>query len=319
MRPAASVRLCVVALAVSAGEPLEPAGETLPAPEGVPFEIEAHRIFVPVRVGDSLALRLFLDTGLTYPGIFLFHEERIAELGLSGWMDVLVPGAGDGGPSTAVMADSVDLYLGDTRLPRQRVVVSRSERTQSFPSEGILGGTVFDSFALEVDYDSMRLFLHDPVTFVPDSSWTVVPIELRRGIPWLDAFVELDDRAESLRVYVDLADDLPLTLLTGSGRRVEAPAEAEERYLGTGLSGDIHGRIGEVEALHIGPFRIPRVRAAFAPAATRSKQDGADGILGNGLLERFHVVFDYRGGRLLLKPNERFAEVSAWPEAPGPR
>ncbi|MCP3860684.1 MAG: hypothetical protein GY704_13620, partial [Phycisphaeraceae bacterium] len=214
---------------------------------GVPFELDAHRVFVPVRIGDAPPLRLFLDTGLTYPGIFLFHAEMIDSLDLPELIDVLVPGAGDGEPSEAVLADSVDLYLGDTVLPMQWVVISKSERTQDFPSEGIIGGTLFTSFVVEVDYGAMRLRLHDPGAFAADSSWTSLPIELKRGIPWIDLSVSVEGgEPQALRVYIDLADDLPLTLLTGEDRRFAAPAELKEVHLGTGLSGEIRGKIGAV-------------------------------------------------------------------------
>ena len=149
----------------------------------IPFELEAHRIFVSVRIGDSAPLRLFLDTGLTYPGVFLFHEKQIEALGLPEHIDVLVPGAGDEDPSRAVMADSVDLHLGDMTLPLQWVVISQSERTQNFPSDGIIGGTLFTAFSVEVDYASMCLRLHDPEMFVPDSSWTTLPLEIRAAFP----------------------------------------------------------------------------------------------------------------------------------------
>ena len=48
---------------------------------------------------------------------------------------------------------------------------------------------------------------------------------------------------------------------------------------------------------------------AFAPTLVRSKQDGADAVIGNGLLCRFNVVFDYADtsqARLWLKPNDAF-------------
>jgi hypothetical protein len=283
--------------------------DTAVTDNGIPFELKDNRVFINVTIGDAEPLRLFLDTGLTYPGIFLFHKERIEELDLPERIEVLVPGAGDEEPSRAVMADSVDLHLGDTVLPLQWVVISLSDRTQSFPSEGIIGGTIFNEFSVEVDYASMRLRLHDPDVFLPDSSWTALPIELRRGIPWLEATVSVTGEDEQpLRAYIDLADDFPLNLLTGTGRLFKAPVEGEVEYLGTGLSGDIHGKIGKVARLHIGPFSLEHVRTAFVPATTRSKQDGADAILGNGLLERFNVIFDYSGGRILLKPNARFGD-----------
>ena len=274
---------------------------------GVPFRLERHRVFVPVQVGEAPPLSLFLDTGLTYPGIFLFHERFIDSLDLPERIEVLVPGAGDDEPSKAILADSMDLRLGDTILPMQWVVISKSERTQGFSSDGIIGGTLFMEFMVEIDYGDLLLRLHDPGSFAKDASWTSLPIELKKGIPWLGVMVSESGReAQALQVYIDLADDFPLTLLTGEGRRFAAPAHLDEAYLGTGLSGDIRGKIGEVASLRIGPYELTRLRTAYAPAGTRSKQDGADAILGNGLLENFHVVFDYAGKQLLLKPNDRF-------------
>jgi hypothetical protein len=285
------------------------AGEIPRTDSGVPFELKDHRVFIPVTIAGSHTLHLFLDTGLTYPGVFLFHEEWIGRLDLPERIEVLVPGAGDEDPTSAVMADSMDLLIGDKVLSNQMIVISKGERTQSFPSAGIIGGSLFNHFLVEVDYSSMRLRLHDLGAFEPDTSWAAIPITLKKGIPWLEVAVRMDGpEDQSIQVYLDLADDFPLVLLTGPQRRFSSPAGAETQYLGTGLSGDIHGQIGEVARLRIGPFELRQVRTAYAPGDTRSKQPGAEGILGNGLLERFHVVFDYRGGRILLKPNKRFHE-----------
>jgi hypothetical protein len=56
----------------------------------------------------------------------------------------------------------------------------------------------------------------------------------------------------------------------------------------------------------IGPFRLENVVTAFPPAEVRSKQEGADGIIGNDLMRRFNVIFDYGNKRLYLKPNRHF-------------
>ncbi len=276
---------------------------------GLPFELKDHRLFIPVQIEDSRPLLLFLDTGLTYPGIFLFHEEIINELVLPEYMDVLVPGAGDEEPSPAVMADSVTLRLGDILLHNQWVVISRGERTQDFPSDGIIGGTLFTGFAVEVDHNAQRMHLHNADDFHADSTWTILPVELRKGIPWIDAHLDIDGSSEeAIRVYIDLADDIPLHLLTGPNRRFQMPNQGKMVYLGTGLSGDIHGKHGRVASLRLGPHQLSGVTMAYAPGDTRSKQDGADGIVGNGLLERFHLVFDYQRRRILIKPNTRFGD-----------
>lgn len=77
--------------------------------------------------------------------------------------------------------------------------------------------------------------------------------------------------------------------------------------LGRGLSGDIYGQEGDIAWVALGPHRMGDVTVAFTPAEIRSKQPGADAVLGNGLLRRFNCVFDYSGMRLYLKPNSLFA------------
>jgi metal-dependent amidase/aminoacylase/carboxypeptidase family protein len=48
------------------------------------------------------------------------------------------------------------------------------------------------------------------------------------------------------------------------------------------------------------------VTVAFTPAEVRSKQPGADAVVGNGLLRRFDCIFDYHAKRLYLRPNSRY-------------
>jgi len=82
----------------------------------------------------------------------------------------------------------------------------------------------------------------------------------------------------------------------------------EEVYLGRGLSGDIMGKRGIIAKVIIGPYELKNVTAAFADAAVRSKQRGADGVIANNLLRRFNLIFDYAGKKLYLKPNSHIAE-----------
>ncbi len=61
-------------------------------------------------------------------------------------------------------------------------------------------------------------------------------------------------------------------------------------------------------AVAIGSHRLTKVPAAVAQAEIRSRQDGADGIIGNSLLRRFDVIFDYAHNRIHLRPNSHSKE-----------
>jgi hypothetical protein len=64
--------------------------------------------------------------------------------------------------------------------------------------------------------------------------------------------------------------------------------------------------MGRVASFTVGSYTLSDVPAAFPHAATRSKQEGADGIIGNQLLRRFNLVFDYDADTIWIAPNEAF-------------
>jgi len=273
----------------------------------IPFEVEANRIIFRMTALGSSEMRILLDTGCTFEGVYLFQEKWIEELGLSDGVGREVAGAGGGDPTSTVMKDGLTLSTGGLEFTGQRVYVSRSARTQRFPRDGVAGWTLLGNFVVEIDHDSMTIALYEPSGFAPDPSWEAVEIELRDRIPWLELGVSVDGEEEiPMSAYIDLGAGDALLLLVRSGMKFELPEGMERRYIGTGLSGDIYGEFGTVASVRIGSHRLRKVVTAFPPAEVRSKQQGADGIVGNDLLRRFNVIFDYGRSRLYLKPNRIF-------------
>ncbi len=274
-----------------------------------PFRVQANRVLLPVRIGGSEPLDLILDTGFGFDGVYLFHREFLETLRGVDFMEVRVPGAGSGEASTARIADSVVVSCGEMTFEGQRVIVSTSETTQGFPTDGIIGWTVLGHYATRIDYGDEEITLFDSDPYVPDSSWARIDLVLKNNIPWIDAALAIEgDSLVPAGTYIDLAAGDAVVILVGEGKKFSAPDGLEEKYLGTGLSGDIHGGVGRISRLRIGPFDLFDVTAAFAPAEVRSKQKGADAILGGDSLRRFDIVFDYAGGALYLRPSRYFAE-----------
>ena len=132
-------------------------------------------------------------------------------------------------------------------------------------------------------------------------------MELRDRIPWIDVGVTVSGEKEiPASVYIDLGAGDALLLLVRPEMKFEVPEGMERRYIGTGLSGDIYGEFGKVSSVRIGSYRLMDVVTAFPLAEVRSKQEGADGIIGSDLLRRFNVIFDYERLRMYLKPNRSF-------------
>ena len=157
----------------------------------IPFEVDRNKTVLRVEVGGSRPLRLILDTGMPMDGVFLFHKGLSNEIALEGAIDVLIPGAGGGEPSKGIMAESVPVSAGDVVFGRQRVIISLSDHTQGFPTDGVIGWSLFGHYAVELDYDTMVMTLHPPGSFVPDSTWQAVSVTLKENVPWVSASVDV--------------------------------------------------------------------------------------------------------------------------------
>lgn len=276
-------------------------------PLKVPFRLERNKVIIPTGVNGSQPLKLILDTGMGFDGVYLFHRELADQIDTTGAIIVRVPGAGAGEASTAVMIETGVLRFGDVTIDSQRVIIAQSEQTQGFPTDGIIGWSLFGHYAVEIDYDNELITLHDTAGFAVDSSWRSIPITMQNNLPFFKDTVEVTPgEIVPMLMYIDLASSDALELLTDPNQKFTTPDSFTQQYLATGLSGDIHGSYGVSHRLAIDRFVLTDIPTVFAPAKVRSKQQGADGILGNGVINRFNIIFDYTHDFLHLRPSKYY-------------
>ncbi len=147
--------------------------------------------------------------------------------------------------------------------------------------DGILGMVVLRQFVVEMDFDAANDRLHDP-GFRYAGAGEAIPIRIEKNKPYLRARLKMPRKKELVREY--LVD-------TGSGGAI-----ADELFKPQGEP--IGPDLGRAEYVKIGRFRF----------------DGANGTtgamkIGGELLKRFHVIFDFPRGRMILEPNRHFADA----------
>ena len=277
----------------------------------VPFEATNNRTYVTIRIGTITIPYILLDTGFGSDGLMLFKEAYRDSLELDHAMAARIGGAGSGEDARALAFDSVSFSLGETELTDQRLIILRGN--SGFFANGLLGYSIFGHFVTEFDYDQNIMTLFTPDQFeINESDWSMVPLYFKDNqIPWLDASVSIDqEEPVSLSMYIDFAAGDEVVLLEKPDMKFTLPAETEQVLIGKGLSGDIYGKTGTVSRLILGPYELAPVKASFTNAEVRSRQDNADGILGNASLRRFNLIFDYSGRKLYLQPNTHFSDPS---------
>jgi hypothetical protein len=276
----------------------------------IAIKVARNKTMVAVKIGNLLIPDIILDTGFAYDGVMIYNPAYIDSLDLSRAIEVQLGGAGSGEDSKALMIDSADFNVGGFKMMNQRIIILQNNIYKGFPSNGIIGYSIFGHYATEFDYDKNTMILHKTNDIKVDSGWTEIPLFFKsNNIPWLMIPVVIEEgNPISLATYIDFAAADPILLLEKPGMKFSLPHDISNQYLGRGLSGDIYGKTGTIKKLCIGPFELYNVKVSFAPAAVRSKQDGAEAILGNGALRRFNLIFDYSNKKLYLKRNSHFAD-----------
>lgn len=274
----------------------------------IPLRTIRGKPHVAVRIGGVTIPDILLDTGFAFDGLMIYSPEYRDSLDLEGAVEARVGGAGSGDAQTALMLDSASFHLGGIEMTGQRIIVLRGDHYRGFPSNGVIGYSIFGHFAAQIDHDDGVMTLHEPGWTPQDGGWSTIPLYFKENrIPWLDISVVVETgNPVKLSAYIDYAAGDPVLLLEKPGMKFDLPKRTQRAHLGRGLSGDIYGKTGKIARLIIGPFELKGVTASFAPADVRSKQPGADAILGVGSLRRFDLAFDYASERMFLRPNGQF-------------
>jgi hypothetical protein len=277
----------------------------------VTIEVVRHQILVPVSIQRSTPFRLILDTGMPTRGVLLHPSPRIDALGLvfSGG-ETLRGAGGSGGGVAARTAMSKGITVGGRTIAGVPIIVLPGEAGLPVDVDGVIGGELFEKFAVSIDADRKRLELFDPSTYTPAPGSTALPMRVRDRIAFIDARVVVDSGSA---VAADLAVDLGAThslWLNHRDGRFSPPAATVTTTLGRGLSGDMRGQIGRVRRFELGTFAFENVVTIF-PGREHQNPGGVDfrdGFVGAELLTRFHVTFDYAHRRMILEPGDRIAE-----------
>jgi predicted aspartyl protease len=274
----------------------------------VPFTIANDRCLITVSIGDLEIPEILLDTGFAFDGLMIYNPSYLDSINLDEATEVRIGGAGSGAASTALMLDSATFRLGDIQMTGQRLIVLKSDLYKGFPSNGIIGYSIFGHYITEFNYDHQQMMLHHSDSLEIDDSWSALPVYFKHNkIPWLDVSVVIENEPPTtLSTYIDFAAGDAIVILERTGMKVSLPEVTQNVHIGRGLSGDIYGKTGQISKLIIGPYELEDVKASFAPANVRSKQDNADAILGSASLRNFNLIFDYIHHKLYLKPNSHF-------------
>ena len=280
----------------------------------IPFTLIDDHIILPVRVNGSGTLNFVLDSGAGAMAIIDSRASRALQLQMGG--EVPVSGAGEGPDPIAHIVSDTGFSAGDLSLQGLSVIYLPLDAIPFFDDlddvyfDGVIGAPFFSRFIVNIDYDRQLVTFTEPSAAAErlaklGDSWREVPLQIESGVPYMTARV---DPGEGVPVEVKLLVDtgfrgeLSLTPATHDG--LSEPLEYFPS-VNQGLSGDVLSRVAMSESLELSGYRIDGLPVRYAMAGGES-ESGSNGILGNAVLQKFNLVFDYPNQRLYLTPSRKF-------------
>lgn len=287
------------------------------APSGVPeipFQLVNNHIIIPISVNGSEPFKIILDTGMPMTGLALFDSDKVKALDLSfePGMRVQVGGAGGKGKHfEAKMASDVAWSMPGLETTGGRAIILPAMEHLTHYHGGIIGAALFENFAVEIDHDDNVIRLHDPNRYQAPPESTSAPLTFKMGIPFVDASAKMVSGSNvPITVAVDLGASHAISLNTDSHEEINVPEGAVKTILGRGLSGPVRGKVGRIAGLDLGGYDLRNVITGFPVSKHQDPRgiDSRNGNLGNGILKRFNVTFDYQRKQMVLEPNKRFGD-----------
>jgi hypothetical protein len=279
----------------------------------IPFEYAARHVWLKVSVNGGPFADFLLDTGAS---ITVLDSAFAAAHGISAQGHVQVAGAGSdqGGASFSEIRslfvpgpDGEGIELGAEKV----AVLSLAPHLEPFfwrKVAGVLGYDFICRFAMTLDYDATTVTFTDPESFQPPAGATRLPFELASNIPVIEARL---DSSLTGRFRLDVGSGSTVDLHGPFVRAhdLENRTGTKLTALGGGFGGTFSGDITRMKRLDIGPFGWddPIVILSGATQGGLASEDYA-GNIGNQVLERFQVTFDYTHKTAWLKPGSRYTK-----------
>ncbi|MBC5991768.1 aspartyl protease family protein [Pontibacter cellulosilyticus] len=282
----------------------------------LPFKLVHNLIIIPVKINDSQSLNFILDSGVRNTLITrLYYSDS---LNLKSADKVAIRGLGSGHDIEALYSGGNTMQMKGIQGDNHQVYVLMEDvfnlsHRMGMPVHGIIGYDIFKNFIVKINYSTKTLTLYRPdVKLKKKRKAEEFPLHIEETKAYVYGKVH-QQNGDTLQVklVLDTGASHTVSLYLPTNERLSLPPKVMEAYLGRGLGGDIHGKIGRLNAFVLGKYELPNLPASYPDEeAIRPalKIANRNGNLGSDVLNRFTVILDYPHNKLTLIPNSKFKE-----------
>ena len=278
----------------------------------VPFRYGTRHVWIRASINGAPPADFLLDTGCSTTAIDLDYAEQI---GIVRQGRFVVQGMG--GLSEAAFARVASIRVGDggdgVSLRDFKVGIidfgSGHEWIMWRKMAGLIGYDFLSRFVVEIDYDRQIVTFRDPSTFTYAGKGRALDMQLMSGVPIVHATVGDSCSGDFLVDVGNYGFDLHGSLVRRCQVVQAVGRRKQVQVVSGGIGDNFVSWLCRLDSLSLGPFGLREPIAGFSLSQRGmvGSQEYA-GNIGNSVLERFTVTFDYERRKLYLEPGVKFAQ-----------
>lgn len=268
------------------------------------FRMEQDLIIIPVIVNGVKEMNFILDTGTDSPVIL--NRKYIKDIALPLGKHMHFQGAGKQPEASGQVINAMSLQVADAYAGHIGGIVLDNNplgnlRIGGIRIHGVIGASLFRSFAVEIDYQRQTLRLHQDQKFLDSEAYSAHPMFVSRGRPILPAKLKCNKQQYSVKLMIDTGSNGELLIYD---QKTLDYGRLRVKEVGKGYCGSVSAASVQIESLTLAKQQLREVKAIFPAAHSYRAADNEIkdrvGTVGNGLLKHYRVAFDYAGGMLYV-------------------
>jgi hypothetical protein len=282
----------------------------------IPFEFSNNFIIITLVFNDAVPLKFIFDTGAEHT--ILSKREVSDALKIKYDKEFKITGSDLTTQLIAYLVRQVKFEVPGRIIASKIDILVLQEDYFRFEEyagvnvHGILAANVFDNYIIKINYAKHILTLYERSTFkVNEAEFRPFDLELLRNKIYLNTHVSVSrDSVTPVKLLVDTGAGLPLLLFINTNPLLQPPVKAIPSNIGMGMGGYLQGFTGRIFKLELGDLSLQNVVSFFQTIDTSAENleqiNHRNGLIGNSILSRYQVIFDYIGSKMWLKPNKNY-------------
>ncbi|WP_228414526.1 PDZ domain-containing protein [Chryseobacterium sp. SNU WT5] len=282
----------------------------------IPFKLINNLIFIPVNV-NGVGLTFLLDSGVKESILFSLENK---EINFNEIEKVKFSGLGESMDIEGLSSRNNLVTIGkDYRDIKHTIYIILDEGINfsshiGIPVNGIMGYNFFANHKVEINYSSKKITVYNNNAFAEKRlrKFKDLPITIENNKPYIMTGVEMTGHKIDSKMLIDLGNSDAVWLFPKLIENFEYNRPNIDDYLGRGFNGDIFGKRSRIHRIYIGDFIFEKPLTAMPDEYSIQNLKlvpNRKGSIGNELLRRFTVVFDYPDRKILLKKNKFFRDA----------